>query len=108
MSTKGFIFILLGATLECGWVYGLKHSTNALEWGLTAFCVVASFFLFMLAFRYVGASVAYIVYTGLGTLFVVGAEIAESLMAGGGTEPWRVFFVLTLMAGVVGIKGARS
>ncbi|WP_298961047.1 SMR family transporter [uncultured Campylobacter sp.] len=71
MNTKGFVFILIGAFFECGWAYGLKHAASAYDWILTATCVIASFFIFMLALKYVGAALAYILYTGLGTIGAV-------------------------------------
>ncbi len=108
MNTKGLILIMIGAIFECAWAFGLKHAQGPFEIFLTVVCVVASFGIFMLSFKYVGASIAYVVYTGLGTLFVVLVEMADTLSHGGQPEIFRIVFVVTLMLGVIGVKGAKS
>ena len=108
MNTKGLILIIIGAMFECAWAYGLKHAQDSLAIFITVVCVVASFGIFMLSFKYVGASIAYVVYTGLGTLFVVVVEMADTLSHGCQPEILRIIFVVTLMLGVVGVKGAKS
>lgn len=108
MNTKGLVLIIIGALFECAWAYGLKYAAGTLEIFITVVSVVASFGIFMLSFKYVGASIAYVVYTGLGTLFVVLVEMADTLSHGGQIEVLRIVFVLTLMLGVIGVKGAKS
>ena len=71
MQTKGFLWVLGGAVAECGWAYGFKHAASTHDWLLTATCVIASFFIFMLALKYVGAVLAYLLYTGIGTIGAV-------------------------------------
>jgi len=107
MNTKGLILIIIGAIFECAWAFGLKHAEGAFEIFITIVCVVASFGIFMLSFNYVGASIAYVVYTGLGTLFVVLVEMADTLSHGSQIEILRIVFVITLMLGVIGVKGAK-
>jgi len=107
MNSKGLVYIIIGAMLEGTWAYGLKHSESVLGWALTIGCVIASFIIFTQAFKYVGASMAYVLYTGLGTLFVVLAEMVSTLMNGGSIDLVRVFFIATLTNGVVVIKGAK-
>ncbi|AEJ98188.1 MULTISPECIES: DMT family transporter [Klebsiella] len=108
MNTRGLILIIIGAMFECAWAFGLKHAQGPFEIFLTVVCVVASFGIFMLSFKYVGASIAYVVYTGLGTLFVVLVEMADTVSHGGQPEILRIVFVVTLMLGVIGVKGAKS
>ncbi len=108
MNAKGLILIIVGALFECAWAYGLKHANSTYEWTLTIFCVIASFLVFMRAFKYVGPSIAYVVYTGLGTLFIVLIEMADTLLHGGGVEFLRIILVATLMLGVIGVKGSKS
>ena len=55
-------FILIGALFECGWAYGFKHAASTHESLLTATRVIASFFIFMLAFKYI-ARRSYTSYT---------------------------------------------
>lgn len=101
MNTRGLILIIIGAMFECAWAFGLKHAQGPFEIFLTVVCVVASFGIFMLSFKYVGASIAYVVYTGLGTLFVVLVEMADTLSHGGQPEILRIVFVVTLLNAAV-------
>ncbi|ABR74986.1 chaperonin [Actinobacillus succinogenes] len=107
MNSKGLTYIIIGASLECAWAYGLKHAADGLEWAVTIFCIVASFWVFTKAFKYMGASIAYVLYTGLGTLFVVLLDMVTTVQAGGAIDFVKLFFVVTLMSGVIVIKSAK-
>ena len=65
MNTKGFASILIGALFEYGWAHGFKRAASAHERLLTIIWVTASFFIFMLALKYIGAVLAYVLYTGV-------------------------------------------
>lgn len=94
---------------ECGWAYGLKHAQNAVGLALTAALVCVSFVSFMKAMKYLPVSVAYTVFVGLGAFFVVIAEIVSEFRASGQTpDLLRLFFIATLIAGVLGLKRLKS
>ncbi len=61
MSSKGLIYIVIGAMLEAVWAYGLKHANSALLWTVTIVCIVLSFCLFTLALKHISTSIAYVV-----------------------------------------------
>nr|WP_314381748.1 SMR family transporter [uncultured Campylobacter sp.] len=61
-------FIIIGALFECDRSHEFKRASSAHERLLTIIWVTASFFIFMLALKYVGAALAYVLYKGLGTL----------------------------------------
>ena len=109
MQTKGFLWVLGGAVAECGWAYGLKHAQNAVGFALTAALVCVSFVSFIKALKYIPVSVAYTVFVGLGAFFVVIAEIVSEFRASGQTpDLLRLFFIATLIAGVLGLKRLKS
>ena len=109
MQTKGFLWVLGGAVAECGWAYGLKHAQDAVGFALTAALVCVSFVSFIKALKYIPVSVAYTVFVGLGALFVVIAEIVSEFRASGQTpDLLRLFFIATLIAGVLGLKRLKS
>ena len=109
MQTKGFLWVLGGAVVECGWAYGLKHAQNAVGFALTAALVCVSFVSFMKAMKYLPVSVTYTVFVGLGAVFVVIAEIGSEFRASGQTpDLLRLFFIATLIAGVLGLKRLKS
>ena len=109
MQTKGFLWVLGGAVAECGWAYGLKHAQSDVGFALTAALVCVSFVSFMKAMKYLPVSVAYTVFVGLGAFFVVIAEIVSEFRASGQMpDALRLFFIATLIAGVLGLKRLKS
>ena len=96
MNTKGFASVLIGALFECGWAYGLKHASSTHDWLLTAACIITSFFIFMLALKYVGTALAYVLYTGLDALFIVLLETIVALKEDSEINLLRIFFIFTL------------
>nr|WP_314389712.1 SMR family transporter [uncultured Campylobacter sp.] len=104
MQTKGFLWVLGGAVAECGWAYGLKHASSVPEIALTAMLVCVSFTSFIMAMKYLPISITYTVFVGLGAFFVVIAEIVSEFRASGQTpDLLRLFFIATLIAGVLGL-----
>ena len=95
MSTKGFTSVLIGALSEYSWAHEFKHASSTHDWLLTATCVIVSFFIFMLALKYVGAALAYVLYTRLGTLFIVLFETIVALKEDSEINLLRIFFILT-------------
>ena len=109
MQTKGFLWVLGGAVAECGWAYGLKHASSAPEIALTAMLVCVSFTSFIMAMKYLPVSVAYTVFVGFGAFFIVVAEsVSEYSSSGQMPDPLRLFFIATLIAGVLGLKRLKS
>ena len=109
MSNKGFLWILLGAVAECGWAYGLKHAANLGEFLLTTALVSVSFISFMKALKYIPISISYAVFVGFGTIFIVFAEIISDYAANGALPNFiRLFFIATLILGVLGLKRAKQ
>lgn len=50
----------------------------------------------MLALKYIGAALAYVLYTGLSTLFIVLLETIVALKESAETSLLRIFFILML------------
>ena len=50
----------------------------------------------MLALKYIGAALAYVLYTGLSTLFIVLLETIVALKESAETSLLRIFFIFTL------------
>ncbi len=53
MNTKGFASVLIGALFECDLAHEFKRAASTHESLLTVISVIASFFIFMLAFKYI-------------------------------------------------------
>ena len=109
MQTKGFLWVLGGAVAECGWAYGLKHASNLGEFLLTTVLVSVSFISFMKALKYIPLSISYAVFVGFGTIFIVFAEIISGYIASGALPNFlRLFFIATLILGVLGLKRVKQ
>ena len=109
MQTKGFLWVLGGAVAECGWAYGLKHAQSAVGFALTATLVCVSFVSFIKALKYIPVSVAYTVFVGFGAFFIVVAEsVSEYTSSGRMPDLLRLFFIATLILGVLGLKGIKE
>ncbi|HRP68874.1 MAG TPA: multidrug efflux SMR transporter [Turneriella sp.] len=100
-----WIYLFLGSFFEIGWPLGFKLSQTT-EYKITsiAFAIVSMFLsgIFLwLAQRTIPIGTAYAVWTGIGAAgtFIVGIAFfndAASMM--------RIFSVLLILAGVIGLK----
>ena len=62
----------------------------------------------MLALKYIGAALAYVLYTGLSTLFIVLLETIVALKEDSEINLFRIFFIFTPSLGVILIKSEKS
>ncbi|ARR00270.1 SMR family transporter [Campylobacter porcelli] len=108
MSNKGFFWVIVGATFEASWAYGLKYANAPLEWIATAILVCCSFLSFMLSFKYLSVSVAYTMFIGFGTIFIVGAEIITNYFNNDSISFLRILFILLIIIGVLGLKRSQA
>ena len=74
----------------CDRAYGLKRAAGAHERLFTVICVIANFFIFMLAFKYI-ARHSHMFYTGLGMLFIVFFEMIVALEEDSEVSLLRIF-----------------
>lgn len=98
---KSWVMVLLAGVLEVIWVAGLKHAENWWMWAATLVALGVSFQVLIRSFSTLPVGTVYAVFTGIGT---AGTVIVEMLVF---NEPFRwikVFFILLLLAGVVGLK----
>ncbi len=98
---RHWIMVLAAGLLEVVWVSGLKHANSVMEWAGTIAAIIISFAVLIYATRNLPVGTVYAVFTGLGTM---GTVIAEMLYFG---EPFRVIklvLVVVLLVGVVGLK----
>lgn len=101
---KGLVFVIIGALFECAWVYGLKFAHSNLHYFLTILVVFASTFFFLQAFKHLPTSLAYILYVGLGAMFVVVAEIVATK----DFDIARILCIITLLIGIFGLNKENS
>jgi paired small multidrug resistance pump len=98
---RDWTFVFGAAFFEILWVIGLKHSSNWDSWIGTIIAIFISTYLLICATNRLPVSTVYAVFTGIGTMGTVLAEIIifEELFS------WiKLFLILLLLAGVFGLK----
>lgn len=91
----------IAAFFEVIWVIGLKHAYDPWTWLGTVVAIVISFYLMIMAGRTLPVGTVYAVFVGLGT---AGTVFSEVVFFGEPLEPIKVFLILLLLSGVVGLK----
>jgi quaternary ammonium compound-resistance protein SugE len=99
-----WIFIILAGFFECIWAIGLKYTegfTKPIPIIWTVVSVIISFYLMSLAVQKIPMGTAYAVWTGIGA---VGVAIFGMLFLGESQDLARVFCILMIVSGIVGLK----
>ena len=102
-----WIFLIIGGLFEVGFTTCLnaaKHSTGAvatLWYAGFALSLGLSMIFLMLATKSLPMGTAYAVWTGIGA---VGTALIGMLIFKEPADFWRVFFIFTLIASIVGLK----
>lgn len=93
--------VIFGSIVECFWISGLKYSENLFAFALTGIGIFISFICMILAVKVLEIGIAYSVFVGIGT---AGITLAEILIFDESFSPLKIFFITTLLVGVIGLK----
>ncbi|WP_117170773.1 DMT family transporter [Paraliobacillus sediminis] len=96
-----WIKVSIAAFFEIFWVIGLKHANTFWTWGGTGVAIFISFYLMIMAGRKLPVGTVYAVFVGIGT---AGTVLSEFLFFGEPFKAEKVFLILLLLAGVIGLK----
>lgn len=99
-----WIILVLAGIFEVVWASGLKYTegfTKMIPSSLTIGAMIISFWLLSLSFKTLPLSTSYAVWTGIGT---VGTVIFGIMWLGESADPFKLFFVLLILIGIVGLK----
>lgn len=99
-----WIYLILAGLCEVGWAVGLKYSQGftrlwASVW--TILVMLLSFVLLAQAMRALPLGTSYTVWTGIGA---VGAAVLGMVLFDESRDPARIFFIVLIVAGIVGLK----
>ena len=97
-------YLLIAGLFEVVWAVGLKYTegwTRLWPGAGTLAAMILSFWFLSLALKGLPIGTAYAVWTGIGA---VGTAIVGILFFKEPTDFWRLFFIFTLIASVVGLK----
>ena len=99
-----WVYLLVAALFEIGWAIGLKYAQGFTKlWPsvLTIVAMVFSLFFLALAVRTIPIGTGYAIWTGIGA---VGTAMLGIILFAEPVTAWRVFCLLLIVGGVVGLK----
>ncbi len=102
-SLSPWTYVVLGGLCEVLWSVGLKYTdgfTRPLPSLGVGIALAASMWLLALGVRDLPIGTAYAVWVGIG---VIGAALAGAVLFGEGLSFARVFFLVLLVASIVGL-----
>ena len=103
-----WIILFIAGLFEVGWAVGLKYTngfTNPVATVFTAVALLSSMALLGIALRTLPLSVAYAVWTGIGT---VGTAIVGFVILKEPVTAMRIVCVVLIVAGIVGLRLSAS
>jgi len=98
-ETRAWTYVVLGGLLEIVWASGFKY--EEIPGLIVLVALLTSFDLIIRATKVLPVGTVYAVFAGMGTLGTTAVEIVAS---GGAVGPLRLFFILLLLACILGLK----
>lgn len=102
---KNWRLVIIAGLIEILWAIGLKYSDSWISWIVVALLIYLSFVVLLRALNTVPVATAYAVFTGIGT---AGTVLVEMVVFGEAFSWTKVFFILLLLVGVIGLKLVTS
>ncbi len=99
-----WIYLVIAGALEIGFTTSLKLSNNFTnwKWAISFFvCAILSFLFLNKAIQTIPLGTAYAVWTGIGA---VGTALMGIWLYKEPGDFWRILFLFTLIASIVGLK----
>ncbi|MBW4082481.1 multidrug efflux SMR transporter [Paenibacillus sp. S150] len=99
-----WLFVAAGGLLDVLWAVGLQRSDGFRLPGPSVFalcCIGLSYAFYVKAIALLPVGTAYTVFTGIGA---AGTAAAGMLLLGEPAGGWRIFFIMLLLGGMLGLK----
>jgi len=99
-----WIYLFIAGLFEIGWAIGLKYTAGFTKlWPsvITIVGMILSFYFLSTAVKTIPIGTAYAIWTGIGA---VGTAILGIILFGESKEIIRIFFVMLIVIGIVGLK----
>lgn len=99
-----WIYLFIAGLFEIGWAVGLKYTEGFTKlWPsvITIVTMILSFYFLSSAVKTIPIGTAYAIWTGIGA---VGTAILGIFLFGESKEFIRLFFILLIVIGIVGLK----
>lgn len=99
-----WLILIVAGLLEVVWAVGLKYTygfSRLVPSAVVAVAMIASIALLSWVMKTLPVGTAYAIWTGIGA---VGAAIAGIVLLGESASPARVFSLLLIVCGIIGLK----
>lgn len=99
-----WVYLFIAGLFEIGWAIGLKYTDGFTKlWPsvITIIGMILSFYFLSTAVKWIPIGTAYAIWTGIGA---VGTAILGIILFGDSKEFMRIFFILLIVIGIVGLK----
>lgn len=99
-----WLILLIAGLLEVVWAVGLKYThgfSRLVPSVITITAMIASIALLSWAMKSLPVGTAYAIWTGIGA---VGAAVAGILLLGESASAARIFSLLLIVCGIIGLK----
>jgi quaternary ammonium compound-resistance protein SugE len=103
-ENMSWIYLFIAGLFEIGWAVGLKYTEGFTKlWPsiITIATMILSFYFLSTAVKTIPIGTAYAIWTGIGA---VGTAILGIILFGESKEFMRMFFILLIIVGIVGLK----
>lgn len=98
---KNWSYVVIAGLLEIIWATGLKYADSWYAWLGTFIVIYLSFVVLLKATEALPVATVYAVFTGIGA---AGTVIVETVLFGETLDGAKLFWLLLLMSGVIGLK----
>ena len=99
-----WLYLFIAGLFEIGWAIGLKYTNGFTKlWPsvITIVGMILSFYFLSAAIKSIPIGTAYAVWTGIGA---VGTAILGIILFGESKEFIRIFFIMLIVIGIIGLK----
>jgi quaternary ammonium compound-resistance protein SugE len=99
-----WLILIVAGLLEVVWAVGLKYThgfTRLVPSVITAVAMIVSIALLSWAMKTLPVGTAYAIWTGIGA---VGAAVTGMLLLGESTSVARIFSLVLIVCGIIGLK----
>lgn len=103
-----WLYLIVAGIFECGWAIGIKYTDGFTKFWpsvLTLTAMAISIWLLSMAMKTIPIGTAYAIWTGIGA---VGVTIVGMLLFNESREILRIFCLLLIVAGIIGLKIVSS
>jgi len=103
-NLQAWTVLFFAGLFEIVWALGLRYTQGFTRLGpsiYTLLTMAVSVFLLSWAVRFLPVGTAYAVWTGIGA---IGTAVGGVLLFEESADLWRVFSILLIVAGIIGLK----